>query len=99
MKQTKLYLVAYGIKKRCRKSERHSFTLGFEPESFLNDTASHELAIERARTKLGQEMKTVERSYLDLLQVEIKHELGMQIMTYAPFSSPRVTLTIAGGAQ
>jgi hypothetical protein len=81
----KLSLQVIGIKKRCRKSERHFFQLGYIP--YNNGEVDHEAMKQKARYFLDTNMKEINSIVrLCLDHVVIKNEGNFTVTEWEPFS-------------
>lgn len=74
-----------GVKKRCRKSDRHIFNLGYIP---YNDGVFDQEDLERkAEALLEENMKSIsEVPSVDLNHVKISGECGFRSEEWRPFS-------------
>jgi hypothetical protein len=81
----KLSIQVIGIKKRCRKSERHFFQLGHIP--YNEGNYDHEAMKQKARDFLSTNMKEVKSVVrLNLDHVVIKNEGNFTVTQWEPFS-------------
>lgn len=81
----KVSIQVIGIKKRCRKSERHFFQLGHIP--YNNGEVDHEAMKQKARDFLDTNMKEINSIVrLSLDHVVIKNEGDFTVTEWQPFS-------------
>lgn len=86
----KVYVTCNGIKKRCRKIERHMLKLGNQPLS-----VSVELMKSSAYELLSKTMKTYSGAVLHLDYVEISdREGGFLVETWKPFDDRHQRLAL-----
>lgn len=74
--ELKAYVIAVGIKKRCRKAERHMLKLGNYP---LHTPDAHFMAL--AATAVAEQMKTTQKTFLYIKNVEIENCGTYQVET------------------
>lgn len=81
----KVSIQVIGIKKRCRKSERHFFQLGHIP--YNDGNYDHEAMKQKARDFLDTNMKEINSVVrLSLDHVVIKNEGNFTVTQWEPFS-------------
>lgn len=84
-----VYVMATGVKLRCRKEERHMLKLGLFPVDM-----AHEQAKELGKQKLLTAMRSVRGAYVCLDYVEIENDSGCQIMSQILFDKRHVKLAL-----
>lgn len=82
------YVYAYGIKKRCRKTDRHQFDIG----KFSIDTDSQKM-IDNAKFEVTSKMKTIIKD--PELRLSYMVESG-NMVTWEPFSGRDQSFIIGG---
>lgn len=91
--QIKAYVIANGIKKRCRKSDRHMIKLGYfnYPVGENSREFFHDLGL----AAVDREMKQTTDAKINLDYVEIdKSEAGFHIETWKPFDERHVSIPL-----
>lgn len=79
--QYKLYVIATGVKKRCRNTERHMLKAGYADIEGFNLQA----AINKGLDLVKQEMKSTTKAYLSIDYVELSNERGFSVEEWQPF--------------
>jgi hypothetical protein len=90
----KVIVHAYGVKKRCRKSEGHMLKLGYTDykEELTQDDIN--ALLDKAKAALAENMKSTVRAKISLLRVECKPEYGGQIESFLLYDERHKSLQI-----
>jgi hypothetical protein len=79
MKKSIIYpfIMATGIKKRCRKLERHYLKL-----PYFDINASDSEILDAAKRELSNSMKSINGAYVVIKNATIENDSGMEILSY-----------------
>lgn len=83
--ELKVYITVVGVKKRCRKSERHHITVGNFPLD-VDRAATKEQGI----AKLRETMKSFHRAFIHFDYVTIRADHGFTTEEWRPFDTRHV---------
>jgi hypothetical protein len=86
-----------GVKKRCRKPDRHALKLG--SIDYNDGNFNKEEIVEKARAIVAENMKTIESPLqVSMLRMEIKREEGITSRVFEMFDKRHVNFKIEATA-
>lgn len=85
----------YGVKKRCRKADRHLLDLGYT--DYKEELSQEEInaLLSKAKASIDVNMKTAERAKLSLMRTELSNDSGINIKTVVLFDKRNKTFDIS----
>lgn len=87
--ELKVYVIATGIKKRCRKASRENISLGIVPLD-----SDKQALNERAMTLIAETMKSCDKAVIHFDYVETDQDGVFSIMEWQPFDDRHEVKTI-----